>query len=67
MNDLKLFNIYLLDKSSKRDIDLSVIKCKGFVINIEEVRRVFMDTGLMIVGSVVSYQCLLLLHVNLAC
>ena len=69
MNDLKLFNIYLLDESSKRDIDLSVMKCKGFVINLEEVRRVYMDNWLNdIVGSIVSYQCLFyLLHVNIAC
>ena len=69
MNDLKLFNIYLLDESSKRDTDLSVMKCKGFVINLEEVRRVCMDNWLNdIVGSIVSYQCLFyLLHVNIAC
>ena len=69
MNDLKLFNKYLLDESSKRDIDLSVMKCKGFVINLEEVRRVYMDNWLKdIVGSIVAYQCLFyLLHVNIAC
>ena len=42
-----------------RDIDLSVMKCKGFVIKLEEVRRVYMDNWLNdIVGSIVSYQCL---------
>ena len=45
------------------------MKCKGFVMNLEEVRRVFMDNWLNdILGSVVSYQCLFhLLHVNIAC